>query len=128
LRLEIIKKKINSREYVELLKKYKELYAILLFGSFLKDSINARDVDLALVGNLTELQGLELFPKLQKLFEKELDIVVLNISTNDILGYEIFSNSEVLYVVNKDGLASIFSCIIRKHDDEKRFRAKSGLN
>lgn len=98
--------------------------SVLMFGSYVTRPAQANDVDIALVGELTDKDGMELFGQLQSNFNKELDWVLFNNGTNDILAFEILKNNKILYLSDPDYLASLFSLMIRKHEDEKKVRDK----
>jgi predicted nucleotidyltransferase len=123
---------ILNKETTEELKRNKKIMAVLLFGSYISRPEQAHDVDLAIAGELTEKDGLELFAQLQSNFNKELDWVIFNNTTNDILAFEIIKNNKILYVADPDYLAGLFSLMIRKHEDEKkvrdRYKKRGGIN
>lgn len=110
---------------LKILKARKGLKAVLMFGSYLKNSEKARDVDIAFVGDISEETALDLFGVVQSAFNKELDWVVLNRKTNDILAFEIMKNHKKLYVKDKEYLADLFSLVLRKHEDAAIFRSRN---
>lgn len=100
--MEEIKEKLESvKQY--LISNF-ECEAILLFGSYARNSQNAEsDVDLAIKVK-KEIQPKELFEikrKLEDIFEKDVDLIDLN-NTQDGIRYEILMNGVTIYV--KDDL------------------------
>lgn len=100
--MEEIKEKLESvKQY--LISNF-ECEAILLFGSYARNSQNAEsDVDLAIKVK-KEIQPKELFEikrKLEDIFEKDVDLIDLN-NTQDGIRYEILMNGITIYV--KDDL------------------------
>lgn len=100
--MEEIKEKLESAK--QYLVSNFECEAILLFGSYARNSQNAEsDVDLAIKVK-KEIQPKELFEikrKLEDIFEKDVDLIDLN-NTQDGIRYEILMNGVTIYV--KDDL------------------------
>lgn len=100
--MEEIKEKLESAK--QYLVSNFECEAILLFGSYARNSQNAEsDVDLAIKVK-KEIQPKELFEikrKLEDIFEKDVDLIDLN-NTQDGIRYEILMNGITIYV--KDDL------------------------
>ena len=100
--MEEIKEKLESAKQY-LISNF-ECEAILLFGSYARNSQNAEsDVDLAIKVK-KEIQPKELFEikrKLEDIFEKDVDLIDLN-NTQDGIRYEILMNGITIYV--KDDL------------------------
>ena len=100
--MEEIKEKLESAK--QYLVSNFECEAILLFGSYARNSQNAEsDVDLAIKVK-KEIQPQELFEikrKLEDIFEKDVDLIDLN-NTQDGIRYEILMNGVTIYV--KDDL------------------------
>lgn len=100
--MEEIKEKLESAKQY-LISNF-ECEAILLFGSYSRNSQNAEsDVDLAIKVK-KEIQPKELFEikrKLEDIFEKDVDLIDLN-NTQDGIRYEILMNGVTIYV--KDDL------------------------
>ena len=95
----------KDEQLQEILSFYPEIIAVYLFGSYLKDTEQARDIDLAvLTSQITGTVNLymELYPRLAEIFSPlEVDLLFLQNATLPVT-FEVIYTGKVVYCSDDD--------------------------
>jgi len=84
------------------LKKYPKIKFAYLYGSYAQDKATKKsDIDIALYGNVTPKEKVNIRRKLSNSLQKDVDLVIINKKTNPFFAHQIFNKGILLFEKNK---------------------------
>lgn len=99
--------------------------AAVIFGSAVDDIARARDIDVAVFPKPgAEIDATALWSRLEKEFDRPVDLVVMAPGHSLTLGYEIAAKHRVLYEETHGGFDEICSVLVRMYWDGEKFRTR----